>query len=144
MPTVLPIKAAAPKIEKIARGVAIIESNGDVLVRKNAVDGLMGDLWEFPYYDRIVSLVEIRKKLTHLLGKQPIFLQRLEKVEHSFTRFIAQLFPYKFQLTERGPVEGFSWVAANELERLPFSAGHRKLVKQLYTQRDSKLGRQDA
>ena len=131
MPTILPIKAAAPKIEKIARGVAIIESNGHVLIRKNG-EGLMGDLWEFPYYDKIISLFEMRKKLTHLLGKQPIFLQRLEKIEHSFTRFIAQLFPYKFQINEREPVEGFCWVATHELERLPFSAGHRKLVKQLY------------
>ncbi len=129
----MPIKAAGPKIEKISRGVAIIESNGHVLVRKNAVEGLMGDLWEFPYYDGIISPLGIRKKLTHLLGSQPIFLQRLEKIEHSFTRFIAQLFPYKFQLNEREPVEGFSWIATNELERLPFSAGHRKLVKQLYT-----------
>lgn len=132
MPTVLPIKAAAPKIEKIARGVAIIESNGHVLVRKNG-EGLMGDLWEFPYYDKIISPLGIRKKLTHLLGNQPIFLQRLEMVEHSFTRFIAQLFPYKFQLNEQRVVAGFIWVATKELERLPFSAGHRKLVKQLYT-----------
>ncbi len=133
MTTVLPIKAVGPKIEKISRGVAIVESEGYVLVRKNAVDGLMGDLWEFPYYDRIISPLGIRKKLTCFLGEQPIFLQRLEKLEHSFTKFIAQLFPYKFRLNERKPVEGFCWVLTSELERLPFSAGHRKLVKQLYT-----------
>ncbi len=131
MPTVLPIKAAVPKTEKITRGVAIIESNGHVLVRKNG-EGLMGDLWEFPYYDRIISPLGIRKKLTNLLESTNIFATPRNDRTLIYALYCAA-FPYKFQLNEQRVVAGFSWVATKELERLPFSAGHRKLVKQLYT-----------
>jgi A/G-specific adenine glycosylase len=117
MPTVLPIKSAAL---------------GHVLVRKNDGDQLMGDLWEFPYFEGIISSLGLMKKLTSLLGEKPIFIERMETLEHSFTRFAATLFPYKFKIQELKPIAQFSWIPTYKLHQLPFSAGHRKLVKLLY------------
>ena len=132
MSTVLPIKKEAPKIEKISRGVAIIEVCGSVLLRKNSRTALMGDLWEFPYFDGIISSSGLEKKLVQILGEAPIYLGRMEIVEHSFTRFSAKLFPHKFTAKTQTSIEGFLWVSIDALSKLPFSAGHRRLVKQLY------------
>ncbi len=131
MPTVLPIKSAGPKIEKITRGLAIVEAEGYVLLRKNG-DGLMNDLWEFPYFEGVISLVGVKKSTSNLLGETPTYLESLEPLEHSFTRFLAKLFPYKFKISRLKPIERFCWIPADKLHELPFSAGHRKLVKQLY------------
>jgi A/G-specific adenine glycosylase len=132
MATALPIKSAPPKVEKISRGVAIVEAEGRVLVRKNQEDQLMGDLWEFPYFEEMTSLMGVKKKLVGLLGEAPVLIQKLGVVEHSFTRFSAKLFPFRFLIPECKPVDGFCWVAKDKLQELPFSSGHRKLVKLLY------------
>ena len=131
MPTALPIKSAGPKIEKISRGVAIVEAEGSILVRKNC-DGLMSDLWEFPYFEGVISLLGVKNSISKLLGETAFYIESLVTLEHSFTRFLAQLFPYKFKLPEQKAIEGFFWIPADKLHELPFSAGHRKLVKQLY------------
>ena len=132
LPTALPLKAVAPKIERINRGVAIIESCGHVLVRKNSEHGLMKDLWEFPYFDKILTQFGLRKHLQQMLGISPQFVNRMERIEHSFTRFIATLFPYRFELPSMQDFDGFHWIRLDELQALPFSSGHRKLVKRLY------------
>lgn len=132
MATALPIKSAPPKVEKIARGLAIVEAEGHVLFRKNQGDQLMGDLWEFPYFEETTSLLSVKKKLMNLLGETPVLIEKLGVVEHSFTRFSASLFPYRFRIPECKPVAGFCWVARDKLPELPFSSGHRKLVKLLY------------
>jgi A/G-specific adenine glycosylase len=132
MPTLLPIKSAGPKIEKITRGIAIVEAEGSILVRKNG-DGLMNDLWEFPYFQGVVSLLGVKEGISTLLGEKAIYLRSFEALEHSFTRFLAKLFPYQFKISLQKSIEGFCWIPADKLHELPFSAGHRKLVKQLYT-----------
>jgi A/G-specific adenine glycosylase len=131
MPTVLPIKSAGPKIEKITRGVAIVEAEGAVLVRKNC-DGLMSDLWEFPYFDGVISLLGVKKNISNLLSETAIYVESFEALEHSFTRFLAKLFPYKFTISRQKPIGGFCWIPVDKLHELPFSAGHRKLVKLFY------------
>jgi adenine-specific DNA glycosylase len=92
----------------------------------------MAGLWEFPYFEGVVSLLGVKKNITRLLGETPVFLESTEVLEHSFTRFLAKLFPYKFKLQTQKPIDGFCWVPADKLHELSFSAGHRKLVKLLY------------
>lgn len=132
MPSVLPIKKEAAKIEKLTRGVAIVEALGHLLLKKNGEGAVMSDLWEFPYFEGISSLLGVQKGLKKLLGCKPRFVEPLLPIEHSFTRFSAKLFPYKFTLEKLISVEGYCWVALEQIDLLPFSSGHRKLVKQLY------------
>ncbi len=126
-PTALPIKASLPKIKKIVRGVAIVEAMGHILVRKNPSDQLMGDLWEFPYFEEKRSFLDVKKELSQKLGIEVEFEQYMEPVAHSFTHFSAKLYPFYFKAKELRDVDGYTWIPGESLDQLSFSSGHRKI-----------------
>jgi A/G-specific adenine glycosylase len=130
-PTALPIKAPPPKVEKIVRGVAIVEAFGRILVRKNPSHQLMGDLWEFPYFEGEQSFLGVQKKLRQKLGLEVEVLRKMEPVAHSFTRFSARLFPFYCKANEWKEVDGYSWILRKELNQLSFSSGHRKIREKI-------------
>ncbi len=59
------------------------------------------------------------------------YLQDLAPVEHSFTRFRARLYPCLFSLEQQRPYPGASWVSLNEVGKLAFSSGHRRILGQV-------------
>jgi A/G-specific adenine glycosylase len=130
-PTALPIKAFGPKVEKIVRGVAVVEALGQILVRKNPSGQLMGDLWEFPYFAEKNSSLSVKKELRRMLGIEAEFVRQMEVVTHSFTRFSAKLFPFYFKTLNLKEVDGYSWVSRDSLAQLPFSSGHRKIMDRI-------------
>lgn len=134
LPTALPIKVIPPKIQKIARGVAVIEAVGQVLLRKNAEDTLMGDLWEFPYFEDAVTFQQIEQSVKKLLSRKPLLFKHIGVFEHSFTRYSARLFTYQIRYSNPVPVDGYVWIPISRLGQLPFSSGHRKIVKRLYNE----------
>jgi adenine-specific DNA glycosylase len=111
--------------------VAIIEACDHILVRKNPSGQLMGDLWEFPYFEKQRSASALRKELRKLLGLTPALVRQMEPVTHSFTRFSAKLFPFYFVAANSVQVTGYTWVPFEELDQLSFSAGHRKIMKEV-------------
>jgi A/G-specific adenine glycosylase len=127
VPDALPIRSKVEKIESLVRGVAIVEAEGFVLVRKNGPGQVMADLFEFPYFEGARSPREIQKKLEELVGKKVRFSGKLEPVEHSFTRYKVRLFPCLFAIDRVKQIEGYQWVRTEELAKLPFSSGHRKI-----------------
>jgi A/G-specific adenine glycosylase len=123
-PEALPLLPERVKTEKLKRSVLVIEAEGSVLVRKNESGQLMGDLWEFPYVEG-TQRPKIWEQLNLKMGK------RLPTVKHSFTRFSATLFPWRFQTLKQTPTHGFTWVTYEQLKTLPFSSGHRKILENL-------------
>ena len=126
----LPIKSGTQKIEKIIRGVAIVESEGFILVRENGIGKIMADLCEFPYFEGKKTLFGIQKELSSL-GLKVELIQPLESVKHTFTRFSATLYPFFFKALFRKEIEGHVWLSIEQLKQRPFSSGHRKIYHQL-------------
>ena len=119
----LPVKKKGTQTLSITRYVVMLESEGDILVKKNEPGKIMAGLWEFPYFENALP--------THFSG---ILLQNMtpqETVTHTFTRYRATLFPYFQQISKKIHPEGFTWIPMDQLKQLPFSSGHRKLLKYL-------------
>ncbi|MFZ0565208.1 MAG: hypothetical protein WAM28_03395, partial [Chlamydiales bacterium] len=57
------------------------------------------------------------------------YKQLLPEQKHTFTRYRAFLRPHL--LVALKPGEGHLWKERKELDRLPFSAGHRKILAEL-------------
>lgn len=127
----LPIKAAGPKVEKMIRAVAIVEYQQRILVRKNPVGQLMADLWEFPYFEGVRTLKGLQLILAQWLKADIQYLAKLNVVEHSFTRFSARLFPFRFRIEEFRDVKGYRWIEREDLQNFPFSSGHRRILRQM-------------
>lgn len=116
----LPNKAKKQKTIHLHRDVAIIVSGKECLLKKGEKGKVMADLWEFPYFDKGDKIEE---KLGLILSP----LSSLKKFEHGFTRYRAFLNPHLYQTTKKN-VHGYEWVAIGELEKIPFSSGHRKIL----------------
>ncbi|MBS0651098.1 MAG: A/G-specific adenine glycosylase [Verrucomicrobia bacterium] len=123
----LPIKGKKMAITSLIRQVAVVESEGFYLLSKGKKGSLMADLYEFPYLEG-----EEPSLLGNLLACQfklaAKFVAELPSVQHSFTRYRATLYPSAWKVSERVEVAGYEWIRFSDLDQLPFSSGHRKII----------------
>ncbi len=127
-PELLPIKTKIEKVEKLIRGVALIEADGSLLVRKNKPGQIMADLFEFPYFEGVSTPKAVQKEVERLVVQEVEWVEKLPLVQHSFTRYQAKLVPFYYRLDQKVELEGWEWVSIDELVKLPFSSGHRKIL----------------
>lgn len=106
----LPIKAKAASTTHLYRRIFLYECDGAYLVGKKQ-EGVMADLYEF--YSEDLSGPPAAKA----------------PVTHTFTRYKAHLFPEAVKVKARLNKPGFEWVLKQELSKLPFSSGHKKILE---------------
>ena len=80
----------------------------------------MADLWEFPYVEGDETF-PYKLELTETLPKQV----------HHFTHHKAYLYPNLYKVEQRFELEACQWVSIGKIDALPFSAGHRKIAREL-------------
>ena len=119
----LPFKSSRVGVTHLKREVAVIVSEGALLIQKGEEGKVMADLYEFPY-------VELGGSIGSKLGLSLKVIEPLSEVTHSFTRFKAMLYPSLYW-AQKKDVSGCIWVLFHELDHLPFSSGHRKILKKL-------------
>ncbi len=122
----LPIKQKEPPSVKLKRVVALIEAEGFFLVQKQEMGKVMADLYEFPYFEK--STTPLTRILQETWGLESVVISKLPPVKHSFTRFLAQLFPVRVRAEARQEIAGMQWISRALLSKLPFSAGHRRIL----------------
>lgn len=121
----LPRKGQKIRYEALFRSVAVVLCEDALLLRKGKSGQVMADLYEFPYFEREAPL---DASLQELLGRKPSFLRELAQVQHQFTRFRVTLYPTVWEVHEKIPIEGHEWLSWKEIEKLPFSSGHRRIL----------------
>ena len=109
----------------------VIERNGAVLVRQRPAGVVNGHLWEFPNVEVALktSAAAARKRLEAELGCAFESLAPLATVKHTITRYRITLEAFRGQLNESNadPKAG-QWIPKGELDRLPFSSAHRRVL----------------
>lgn len=120
----LPIKKTRPETIYLTRRVFLILSSNGVLVREVPKGEVMAGLYEFPYLEEGEDEAEM---LASWGLKQPP-LCRFPSVQHTFTRYKAKLEPKLYYTESKRALNGYQWVKLEELNRLPFSSGHRRLL----------------
>lgn len=118
----LPVKKKKEGSIALVREVAVITDGNHLLVRQEKIGNVMGGLYEFPYIEK---------------GKEWDFNfmfeegQSLPTVKHSFTKYRVTLYPILWKVKNVYPIPGFKWVRWDEVAALPFSSGHRRILKNL-------------
>ena len=133
----LPIKSKEAPVTILMRSVAVIEENNAVLLRKNQSGKVMADLYEFPYFEGLSH--PLPQHISSLWGLNTTFVRSLPFVQHSFTRYLAQLFPIHLRAAERKPIKDFEWIHLDNVGSLPFSAGHRRVLEHFLQRIDPQL-----
>jgi A/G-specific adenine glycosylase len=121
----LPLRKKRVGVTVIQRVVAVIVCQRHVLLAQETEKRVMRDLYQFPYWEG--EKVQVEEKIPLSLE----FVRTLPSVTHTFTRFKASLLPSLWQAKERESITGFEWVSYSSLERLAFSAGHRRILQEL-------------
>ena len=109
----------------------VIERNGAVLVRQRPAGVVNGHLWEFPNVEVALktSARAARRHLETELGCALESLSPLATVKHTITRYRITLDAFRGQLNEADARPGAGqWIPKSELERLPFSSAHRRVL----------------
>lgn len=128
----LPKKSPRRETTLLKRSVAVIAWQNLLLVKRGEEGKVMADLYEFPYFE---GEQRILQKIARELGLVVHFERFLPPVSHTFTRFKANLLPILFRAKENKPITGHRWVSWEEIARLPFSSGHRKILAELANQK---------
>lgn len=122
----LPIKPTKVAVTRLVRQVALIESQGSLLVRRVPPGEVMADLYHFPYAEEPESLDHLFSRW----GLRPELVAPLSRVNHGFTRYHATLIPSYYRLEAVVPVLGYSWVDREGLNEIPFCSGHREIYRE--------------
>lgn len=131
------LKAKEAPVTVLMRSVAVIEENNAILLRKGKSGKVMADLYEFPYFEGLAR--PLPQHINALWGLDTTFVRSLPFVQHSFTRYLAQLFPIHLRALERKPIKDFEWIHLDNVNRLPFSAGHRRILENFLQRIDPQL-----
>lgn len=132
----LPVKTKKETTQELYRGVAVVECRGHLLLRKGEAGRVMADLYEFPYFalkQLGFSAEACLKAISKAFGIRGKVVCEMEVVRHSFTRYKATLMPYHVIVDAMIDVPGYRWVAQEEVKKLPFSSGHKKILLQIST-----------
>ena len=93
----------------------------------------MAGLVEFPFWETTpeeAPRFDLAAALRNLGVEGTTAYRSLPPVQHTFTRYRVTLYPQLLTALSRFPVEGLSWHPLEEIPRLSFSAGHRRLLIQ--------------
>ncbi|MFV0340440.1 MAG: A/G-specific adenine glycosylase [Parachlamydiaceae bacterium] len=128
--TKLPIKKAAAPVTKLTRVVLAIQISGRYVVKQVEEGQLMAGLYEFPYFEE--EMVEsVESLIWEKFGYKAAVFRELPTVQHSFTRYRAELQPYLVIITKGKAPNGYQLVTLEEAEALPFSSGHKRILSLL-------------
>ena len=125
-------KKAPPII--LHRQVLLLESQGHFLVKKEKNSKkIMADLFEFPYVelDAPIKTKTLPKDFVKFFQKEISFVKELGVEKHTFTKYKAFLYPQHFISSTKPKIYDHVWVHKAELQKYPFSSGHRKIMRNL-------------
>jgi A/G-specific adenine glycosylase len=110
----------------------VVERDGRWLVRQRSAGVLNAHLWEFPNAEIDNGATDVNEVASGVLRARLRSLRRLTTVKHSITRYRISLEAYLFtggRIFERS--KDARWLALAELEKLPFTSAHRKVLAAL-------------
>jgi A/G-specific adenine glycosylase len=112
------------------RFVAFVFSDREkFLVRQRPPDVVNGHLWEFPNVERTRANGNSHRAHCRTLGGDPASLRPLCRVEHSITRYRISLTAYRAMAGKAAEtLAGGQWLELAELERLPFTSAHKRIL----------------
>jgi A/G-specific adenine glycosylase len=121
----LPIKASFKKNIHLFKDVLVLSSGDKVLMKKIQGTQVLAGLYEFPSFEKGDALEVFIKDL---FAGSAQWRCDLAEEQYSYTHHIVELFPSLWETSCEKRIEGCEWVDIDHLTKLPFSAGHRRIL----------------
>ena len=120
------------KVETTRRTFAafVVEHRGRVLVRQRPAGVVNAHLWEFPNVEIAEDNFDSAKAARKAVGFVPKNLAALGTVKHTITRYRIKVQAFHGQFAGKKLPKGEGkWLGLDELDALPFTAAHRRILK---------------
>ncbi|MEC7838920.1 MAG: A/G-specific adenine glycosylase [Chlamydiota bacterium] len=130
----LPYKAAKMTYTVLHRSIAVIISDRRLLLKKGRKGEIMQGLHEFPYFEKNDEKIDETALISDIkdqFGVTVIAKDKLEKQLHSYTRYRVHLYPRVYESMDGAEVEGYQWIRFEDVKKLAFSSGHRRVYHSL-------------
>ena len=121
------VKRAIPSMEAVS---AVIQKDGQVLLRQRPAKGLLGGLWEFPDWrvdHREDSELKLLRFVKNELGIRVKAEEFLGSFKHTYSHFKLALHVYLCQAAGSNNVG--TWVPLRNLRLFPMSRLHRRIAQ---------------
>lgn len=125
----IPYKKVRKQTIYLNKQVAIIFHKKEVLLEIKE-EKLFADLAQFPAFMYSVEK-DLEMQIREFLGLEVFWKEDLSKEKQSYTTYQEELFPSCFEITAKKEIPGFSWHSIEDLTKLPFTSGHRRILRQL-------------
>jgi A/G-specific adenine glycosylase len=129
-------KARTPHFDVTA--AVLCQPNGQILIARRPLHGMLGGLWEFPggKCQPGETLPEcLAREIQEELGVEISVGPQIAAVKHSYTHFRITLFAYLCRLVGGTPqalgCADWVWVTLDEMDRYAFPATDRKIISML-------------
>ncbi len=126
----LPNKKRPQKTVRLTRLVAIIRRGDQLLLSKESERKVMQGLHQFPFLEVDEKIHSPKEAFEKELGLSLSLKENFEEVTHTFTKYHVTLLPFYFETEQNSVSKGLFWKTKEEIEKLSFSSGHRKVLKQ--------------
>ncbi|MEI7731060.1 MAG: A/G-specific adenine glycosylase [Verrucomicrobiota bacterium] len=113
--------------------VLLLARKGRLLIHRRPAGGVNDGFWQFPEFEAAPKAVIDAPFVLQQSGFQLRNLAKVANTAHSITRYRLRLEAFRgiLQVSDFPSGPDWRWVARRELESLPFSAAHRKLLLKL-------------
>lgn len=128
----IPVKAKREKTMNLFRSVPVICSGDAVLIQKVEEKGVMQHLHQFPYFEHEeegMAQGVLVERIQQAFGLEAVWQEQLSQVQHSFTKYRVTLTPHFFKVKSKVEIPSYFWCPWEKCETLPFSSGHRRILK---------------
>jgi A/G-specific adenine glycosylase len=131
-PETFPSRAVKKKIPSVIAVSAVIEKDGQILLRQRPARGLLGGLWEFPSWEvnhkedpEAKLLRSVRNELAAPIKSH----EPLGSFKHTYSHFKLTLHVYLCHSTRRN--KPGTWVLVQNLHLFPMSRLHRRIAQSI-------------
>ncbi|MCE5294440.1 MAG: A/G-specific adenine glycosylase [Chlamydiales bacterium] len=133
MQNAFPVKSQKTIYESLYRDVAVVVSDGHLLLSRKKKGKASTGLYEFPYFESISGgkdSSEIQASLQEM-GINAHFEAHLDEEKQSFTRYRIALYPKLFYVSQKDAIKDHEWCDKSTIELLTFSSGHKRILQSL-------------
>ena len=130
----LPFKSTKTETEYLYRAVPIIACRDKLLIKRGQKGKIMSDLHEFPFFEtnkKGWTAKQLTEELSLQWSLEAEYIDKFPVINHSFTKYQVRLTPMLFKCTDLPIIEGHAWMTQEELRKLAFSSGHRRIFSLL-------------
>lgn len=124
----LPLRGNKIAYQTLYRSVAVIQWQNQLLLQLQPKGKLMAGLYEFPYFEWVDNSKSLQTEIFQTFSLQVSFKGNLNEVKQTFTKYRCHLFPTLWRSEQLKPVEGYLWIAQEDIKQLAFSSGHRRIL----------------